>query len=93
MEIDVYQEISAMLKRAYDKGYKAGLRDSKKKYDKTQCKHYCRECKWWCGDKSSIGVRCMNTTRKRTGRHDTSAYKYPSAPACKSGFEPRTADK
>ena len=49
----------------------------------------CRDCKWLCGKVYSIGIRCMNTNRKMTphGGYHTNEIKYPSSPACKSGFE------
>lgn len=52
---------------------------------------YCRDCKWWCGPKISIGRKCMNTTRKtfNVGKRDTHLYKYPCTKACKTGFEPK----
>ena len=52
--------------------------------------NYCRDCKWWCGDRSSIGIRCMNTNRRIMSVGKQSRYyKPPYAYACKSGFEPK----
>ena len=89
MDIDVYEEISIMLKRAYDKGYKAGVKDAREKHNKAYERHCCKDCVWLCGDRSSVGIRCMNEYRTRTRVTKTSAYKQPSATACKSGFQPR----
>ena len=52
---------------------------------------YCRDCKWWCGEKTSVGRRCMNTNRKsfNVSKRQTNWYKYPCTKACVSGFEPK----
>ena len=85
MDIDVYKEISLLLQKAYDKGYK----DANERHNKAQEKHYCRECEYWCGESTSIGVMCMNENRRHTGKSRSSAHKYASTPACKSGFTPK----
>lgn len=57
-------------------------------------KHHCRDCRWLSDEKHSVGNRCTNTSRKmRESRYHpelhTNEFKYPSCPACKSGFEPK----
>lgn len=41
----------------------------------------CMDCKWLSGERSSIGIRCMNPAK--TWEHDYTAFKRPSAKACR----------
>lgn len=52
---------------------------------------HCRDCKWLCGKKTSVGIECMNRNRRlvRHGKVGVNRIKYPSTPACKTGFEPK----
>lgn len=54
----------------------------------------CGDCKWLCGEKTSVGIRCMNTNRKTIphGKFHTNELKYTTTPDCKSGFELKEAD-
>jgi hypothetical protein len=59
----------------------------------------CKDCKWLdMNKKTTVGCLCTNTTRKmydQRGRYITdlgvpiSRLKSPTAPACKTGFEPK----
>lgn len=63
---------------------------------------HCRDCKWLCGKKTSveigrvnrIGIECMNRNRRlvRHGKVGVNRIKYPSTPACKTGFEPKEVE-
>lgn len=78
--------VRQMCLKWYRKGFRDGKREAEKKLNPDV--HYCRECKWLCGDVSSIGIRCMNVKRKRAVHvHSCADYKTPSTKACKSGFE------
>lgn len=51
-------------------------------------KYHCKDCDWLGEEKKSIGYRCGNKNRKmRESRWGTNEYKYPSCPACKTGFK------
>ena len=48
----------------------------------------CRECRYLAGDKSIIGIECINPKKEYTWRTSTANYKYPHTPSCKD-FEPK----
>lgn len=51
---------------------------------------HCRDCRYLdMEQKSIIGCVCTNTNRKRPATKNLGYIKYPSTPACKTGFEPR----
>ena len=96
MPLEEYTEvvIRRMCKKWYRRGYQDGQKAKERELNPN--KHYCRECKWLCGDSCSIGIRCMNKNRKRAyhvNTSDSSNYKVPSTLACKSGFEPKEEEK
>ena len=55
----------------------------------------CKDCKWLYGEITTVGIRCMNSNRKTIphGTFRTNELKYPSTPACKSGFELNNENK
>lgn len=56
----------------------------------THTDKHCRDCKWLCGDKSSVGIRCLSPKRKKLNRKGgANNYKQPCCIACKTGFEPK----
>ena len=73
----------------YKKGFRAGKREAEKKLHPDV--HYCKECKWLCGEVKSVGIRCMNQNRRRNPS-PTSDFRAPSSRACKTGYEPKEDD-
>ena len=54
---------------------------SKYGYTIIRKKNRCRDCIFWSGEKTSIGVRCMNP--EKFWRSETAAYKAAGDAACK----------
>lgn len=50
-------------------------------YTVTEIKHHCRSCKFWNGEKTSLGIRC--TCNDKPFRSAYSMYKASGNPACK----------
>lgn len=92
-EIEKYSE--KVIKDLCRKWYNKGIQDGKNAAyrEKHPDKHYCRECKYWNGERSSIGIECTNTKRMQAFKYRqgqvSSRFKAGSNVACKTGFEPK----
>lgn len=90
MSVEEYTEklIKQICRRWYKKGFRDGAREKEKEQHPEI--HYCRDCEYLAGDKTSIGIRCLNENRRRNPKwksSDVSRYKAPSTKACKTGFK------
>ena len=95
MEEDIEKYTESLIKELCKKWYNKGFRDGKNQAyrEANPGKHYCRECRYWNGERSSIGVECTNTNRMQAYKHRqgtvASRFKTGSNVACKTGFEPK----
>ena len=87
IEEEAEKTVERLLMKYYRRGYRDGYKARERELHPEV--HYCRECLYLNGDKTSIGIKCTNTSRKRglTRPSGTSDYRPPSAKACKTGFE------
>lgn len=86
MPLEEYTELAVrrMCERWYKRGFREGKAAAERKLNPN--KHYCRECVYWNGEVSSIGIKCTNPDkvwRPRYPNSDVYMYKYSSQPACK----------
>lgn len=86
IEEEAERTVEKLLRKYYRRGYRDGRRSKAQELNPDI--HYCRECVYWNGDKTSIGRRCTNNSRHKVGHRSTADYKVASQRACKSGFEP-----
>lgn len=90
LEEEAKKTVEQLLKKYYNRGFRDG-RKAKQREEHPEI-HYCRECIYWNGDRTSIGVRCTNNNRRKVGYRSTADYKVASQMACKTGFRKKEAD-
>lgn len=86
MPLEEYTEkvVRQMCERWYKRGFRDGKRAAERKLEPN--KHYCRECAYWNGERSSVGVKCTNPDRPwwpRNPKSDVHKFKAASNIACR----------